>query len=159
MRKFWRGGDPCSPLGRKGTINLQASRILKLALASFVLGAAALPVSAAVPTTRTGAVIATFKVRFKVAPPGNSFVSCSVVLIGSDALSPSDTKTASVAVSGSAATCSLKLFYSWRLASPTSNMTIAYSVSGPEQTSSGTYETIVVPANGTNTKVTLAIVQ
>jgi hypothetical protein len=38
-------------------------------------------------------------------------------------------------------------------------MTIAYSVSGPAQVSSGIYNIITVPANGATTNVAVAIEQ
>jgi hypothetical protein len=82
-----------------------------------------------------------------------------VALIGSDTLAPSDSQFVNATVSGSTATCPLTLHYKWRLSSVATNMTIAYSVSGPAQVSSGIYEIITVPANGVKTTVTVAIQQ
>jgi hypothetical protein len=49
--------------------------------------------------------------------------------------------------------------YRWSLVLATSKMAIAYSVSGPSQSSAGIYSTIPVPANGATTKVAIAISQ
>jgi hypothetical protein len=111
------------------------------------------------PTIVTGTVAAKLTITFVTAPPAGSTVSCNVALIGSDTRAPSDSQFVNAAVSGSTATCTLTLHYKWRLTSVATNMTIAYSVSGPAQVSSGIYNIITVPANGATTNVAVAIEQ
>jgi len=131
---------------------------LRAAVLGFATCAMCWPVSAAT-VTRTGTVAATLKITFTQAPPDGSSVSCAVTLIGSDTNAPTDSKFISAAVSGTGAVCKIALHYKWLLDSATSKMTIAYSVSGPNQTSSGIADVITVPANGTNTHVAIAITQ
>jgi hypothetical protein len=115
-------------------------RILKAALASFAACAMTLPALGQLPppTYVTGSAVATITVSFTVAPPSGSMVSCSLALLSSDPRSPSDSASVSAPVSGSSATCLVTVNYRWRLTTPSSDtMTIAYSVSGPIQSSSG----------------------
>jgi hypothetical protein len=82
-----------------------------------------------------------------------------VTLIGDDVNAPTDSKFTSAAVSGTGAVCKIALHYKWLIESATSKMTIAYSVSGPSQTSSGIADVIPVPAKGTTTTEAIAITQ
>jgi hypothetical protein len=85
-------------------------------------------------------------------------VSCNLALIGSDARAPSDVKFVSAPVSGTSAVCDISLHYERRLISASSNMTIAYTVSGPQQTNSAIYNIIAVP-DGATKRVSVAITQ
>jgi hypothetical protein len=131
-------------------------------IASAVIGGvmsigAALPAQAA--TVRTGVVNATLTITFSPAPPAGSTVSCGVSLIGNDSSAPSDSKSTRASVSSGKATCHIIMRYRWSLVLATSKMAIAYSVSGPSQSSAGIYSTISVPANGATTKIAIAISQ
>ena len=102
------------------------------------------------PVYLTGTASATITVVFGVAPPAGSSVSCSLSLISNDPRAPSDTQNASVTTTGGASViCPLTLNYRWRLTTPASDtMTIAYSVQGPTQSSSGIVNIIPMPADG-----------
>lgn len=130
--------------------------ILRVLSASIASSAVCLP---ALAVDRAGTVVATLTVTFAAAPAAGSRVSCGVALIGDDTHSPADNRSVDVAVVGSKATCKLTIPYKWHLASATSKMSIAYSVSGPRQSSSGIHSVFTVPANGTNTTVAVAISQ
>jgi len=140
---------------------LSRGRTLKAAVASFAAWAMTLPALALPPPIKvTGSAVATITVNFKVAPPSGSTVSCSLLLISNDQRAPSDTQSQDAAVSGSAATCNITLHYKWRLTTPASDtLTIAYSVQGTTQTSSGLYDIIAQPADGTPTIVNIGVVQ
>jgi hypothetical protein len=87
-------------------------------------------------------------------------VSCGLSLISSDQLSPADSNSVTVTVSGATAICPITINYKWRLTTPTSDtMTIAYSVSGPSQSSSGLFDIITQPAEGTVTTLAIGVVQ
>jgi hypothetical protein len=104
------------------------------------------------PTFVTGSASANITVTFTPAPPAGSTVSCSLSLISNDPRGPSDTSSTSAAVSGSSATCQISMHFNWRLTSTSlssDTMTIAYSVAGPSQTSSGLVNIIPMPASGT----------
>jgi hypothetical protein len=131
--------------------------ILKAVVGSLAAWTMISPASAV--TDRTGTVVATLTVTFVSAPPAGSTVSCGVALIGSDTLAPSDSKSVSAPVTNSTAVCKLTVHYKWRVESTTSTMTIAYSASGPIQTSSGIYNIITVPGNGVTTTVAVAVTQ
>ncbi|MGH6839520.1 MAG: hypothetical protein ACREDT_12120 [Methylocella sp.] len=135
--------------------------ILKAAVAGFAACAMALPAMALPPPTIVGGtVVATITVTFKVAPASGSTVVCGLSLISSDQRSPSDTKSKTGTVSGSAATCVVRVHYSWPLTTPASDtMTIAYSVQGPVQTSSGITNIISMPANGAVTTEAIGVTQ
>jgi hypothetical protein len=139
----------------------KASRHIRRAvLASLAACAMSLPASVALADiVRSGTVEASFTIRFTQAPPASSSVSCNLALIGSDALAPSDVKSVSAPVSGTSAVCDVSVPYEWRLKSASSNMTIAYTVSGPQQTSSAIYNIIAVPADGATTVAHVAITQ
>lgn len=102
------------------------------------------------PVYLTGTASATITVAFGTAPPAGSSVSCSLSLISNDPRAPSDTQNASVTTTGGASViCPLTLNYRWRLTTPASDtMTIAYSVQGPTQSSSGIVNIIPMPADG-----------
>jgi hypothetical protein len=136
-------------------------RIVKAAVASFAACAMTLPGLALAAVAKVkGSAVATITVTFKVAPPAGSTVSCSLVLISSDKLSPSDTQSETATVSGSAATCNITMNYKWRLMTPsTDTLTIAYSVQGPVQTSSAIYDVITQPADGTVTTLAIGVIQ
>lgn len=131
-------------------------------VAGLAVGAMTLPALAQqlpAPTTRTGTVAATLTISFVTAPAAGSTVSCSLALLGNDTRSPSDGKFANASVSGSTAVCKIAVHYKWHLSSASSTMTIAYSVTGPTQSSSGIYDTIAMPANGATTTVAVAVTQ
>jgi hypothetical protein len=148
-------------LHREAKRKFPRGRILKAAVASFAACAMALPALAlAPPTIVGGTVVATFTVTFKVAPASGSTVSCSLALISSDQLAPSESKSKTETVSDSTATCKVRVHYSWSLTTPASDtMTIAYSVQGPVQTSTGISNIITMPANGTVTTEAIAVTQ
>ena len=137
---------------------LPGRRILKTGVASLA-AAAAMTLPALAVTDRTGVVVATLTVTFSSTVPAGFKASCSLTLIGNDTLEPSETQTVTAPVSNSRATCKLTVHYSWRLDSVSSGMTIAYSVSGPIQSSSAIFETITVPADGATTNVGVAVQQ
>ena len=122
------------------------------ALALFWAGAASAPALAQTlgpPVYATGHAVATITVTFTAAPPAGSTVSCSLALISSDPRGPSDTNSTSAPVNGSTAVCNITMYYDWRLTSGSNDtMTIAYSVQGPAQSSSGLVGIIAMPANG-----------
>jgi hypothetical protein len=109
--------------------------------------------------TRTGIVAAKITITFAKAPPSGSTVSCGITLISSDTLSPTDSKFTSVKVSGSTATCNLAVSYRWLVNSASSTMSIAYSASGPDQSSSGIARVITLPPSNTTTHVAVAVSQ
>jgi hypothetical protein len=148
-------------LHREAQRKFSRARIVKAALASFAAWAMASPALAlSPPTIVTGTVVATITVTFKVAPASDSTVSCGLALISSDQRGPSDSKSKTETVSGSTATCKVKVHYSWPLTTPSSaTMTIAYSVQGPVQTSAGIIDIISMPANGTVTTEAIGITQ
>lgn len=102
------------------------------------------------PVYLTGTASATITIVFGVAPPSGSNVSCSLSLISNDPRGPSDTQNASVTTSGgNTVICPISLNYRWRLTDPSADtMTIAYSVQGPTQSSSGIVNIIPMPADG-----------
>jgi hypothetical protein len=135
------------------------ARILKATLLTgTLLAASGLPAWAAASTVN-GTVNATINVNFAVAPASGAQVTCTLILVGSDALAPSDTSSVTMTVNGSSASCSLPVRYKWRVQSTTSDMAISYSVSGPARTSSGIFEVLALPPNGTKTKVTIGVAQ
>jgi len=136
---------------------LPGGRILKAVVAS--LAAAAMTSPALAVTDRTGVVVATLTTTFSSTVPAGFLASCSLTLIGNDTLGPSETQTVTASVSNARAVCKLTVHYNWRLDSVSSQMTIAYSASGPIQSSSGVYEVITVPADGTVTNVAVAVLQ
>jgi hypothetical protein len=136
-------------------------RILKAAVASFAAWTMILPGLALAAVAKVkGSAVATITVNFKVAPPSGSTVSCSLELISSDQLGPSDTNSVTATVSGSTATCNITMYYKWRLMTPsTDTLTVAYSVQGPIQTSTALYDIITQPADGTVTTLTIGVIQ
>jgi hypothetical protein len=138
-------------------------RILKAAIASFAACAMTLPALAAAlppPVFVTGSATGTITVTFTVAPPALSTVSCSVSLISNDQRAPADSSTVTAPVSGSTATCVVTVNYRWRLTTPsTDTMTIAYSVQGPVQVSSGLINIIPMPADGTHLSQSFGVTQ
>jgi len=139
-------------------------RILKAAIASFAACAMTLPALAqlASPTFVTGSATGTITVTFTVAPPALSTVSCSVSLISNDPRAPSDSTSVTAPVSGSTATCVVTVNYRWRLTSAnlsTDTMTVAYSVQGPVQVSSGLINIIPMPADGTHLSQSFGVTQ
>jgi hypothetical protein len=140
-------------------------RILKAAIASFAACAMTLPaLAAALPPQVfvTGSATGTITVTFTVAPPALSTVSCSVSLISNDPRAPSDSSSVTAPVSGSTATCVVTVNYRWRLTSAnlsTDTMTIAYSVQGPVQVSSGLINIIPMPADGTHLSQSFGVTQ
>ena len=136
--------------------------ILKGMIASFVVWALSSPALAQLPTAvyATGAIGASMTITFTVAPPSGSTVSCSLALISNDVRAPSDTQSISAPVNGSTATCQILIYYNWRLTVPANDtMTIAYSVQGPVQNSSGIIQIIPIPSNGTQRVFTAAVTQ
>jgi hypothetical protein len=116
----------------------------------------------AAPTYVTGGATATITVTFTAAPPGGSTVSCSLSLISSDPRGPSDTNSTTAAVSGTTAVCNITMHFNWRLTSTSlsaDTMTIAYSVAGPSQTSSGLVNIIPMPANATQLTLNIPVTQ
>jgi hypothetical protein len=149
-------------LHREAKREFPRGRIVKAAVSSFVACAMASPALGQLPppTIVTGTAVATITVTFKVAPSSGSTVSCNLTLISSDKRAPSDTKSKTETVSGSTATCIVKVHYSWPLTTPASDtMTIAYSVQGPVQTSAGITDIISMPANGTVTTLAIGVTQ
>ena len=102
------------------------------------------------PIYLTGAATATITITFGTTPASGSSVSCSLSLISNDPRAPSDTQNASVTTTGgNSVVCPITLNYRWRLTTPSSDtMTIAYSVQGPTQSSSGIVNIIPMPADG-----------
>lgn len=138
--------------------------IMGAAVASLAACAMTLPALAqlAAPTYVTGAANATITVTFTAAPPAGSTLSCSLSLISSDPRGPSDTNSTSASVSGSSAVCQVAVHFNWRLTSTSlssDTMTIAYSVQGPVQTSSGLVNIIPMPANGTQLTLSIPVTQ
>jgi hypothetical protein len=139
--------------------------VLRAVVASVAACAAAVPALAQTyplpaPTYVAGSANATITTTFTVAPAAGSTVSCSLSLISSDARGPSDTNSTSASVSGSTAVCSITMYYYWRLTTPSSDtMTIAYSVQGPVQSSSGLVNIIPQPAAGTALNLTINVTQ
>jgi hypothetical protein len=114
------------------------------------------------PTYVTGGANATITVTFTAAPPAGSTVSCSLSLISSDPRGPSDSNSTSATVSGSTAVCQIAMYYNWRLTSSSlssDTLTIAYSVSGPIQTSSGLVNIIPMPASGSQLNLSIPVTQ
>jgi hypothetical protein len=148
-------------LHREAKCKFPRGRIVTAAVASFVACAMTSPALAlAPPTIVGGTVVATITITFKVAPSSGSTVSCSLSLISSDQRAPSDSKSKTETVSGSTATCIVKVHYSWPLTTPASDtMTIVYSVQGPVQTSAGITNIISMPANGTVTALAIGVTQ
>lgn len=152
-------------LGEEVKRKLSRGRILKAAVASFAACAMTLPSlghTSPLPaaTSVMGSVVATFTITFVVAPPSGSTVSCSLALISSDQRAPSDSNSVSAPVTGSTATCPLTMYYKWRLTTPSSDtMTIAYSVQGPVQVSSGLANIIPMPADGTISTFIIKVTQ
>ena len=128
------------------TRSLLASLAVALALAGPAADRAlALPA----PIYYGGSVSAVITVNFKTPPAAGSTVSCSLSLISNDARGESDSNGATAAVSGSQAICSVTIPYKWALTTPNADtMTMAYSVQGPVQYSSGIFNIIVMPAAG-----------
>jgi hypothetical protein len=138
----------------------------KLRAAAAFAGIAACGITApalgqlAAPVYVTGGATATITVTFTAAPPAGSTVSCSLSLISSDPRGPSDTNSTSAPVSGSSAICQITMHFNWRLTSGSSDtMTIAYSVAGPVQTSSGLVNIIPMPASGTQLNLNIPVTQ
>jgi hypothetical protein len=143
--------------------NGHRGRILKAAAASFAACAMTLPALGQLlpgAVFVTGTAVATITVTFTGAPPSGSTVSCSLSLISNDQRAPSDTQSISAPVSGTTAICNITMNYKWRPTTPASDtMTIAYSVQGPVQNSSGITNIIPMPANGTTKIITIAVTQ
>jgi hypothetical protein len=148
-------------LHRQAKFKFPRGRIVKAAVASIVAYAMASPALALPPPTIVGGtVVATITVTFKVAPAPGSTVSCSVSLISSDQRAPSDTKSKTGTGSGATEICKVRVHYSWPLTTPASDtLTIAYSVEGPIQTTSGLFDVISMPANGTVTTLAIGVTQ
>lgn len=136
--------------------------MIKAAIAGLSACAVALPALAqlAGPVYVTGSAAATITVTFTAAPPSGSTVSCSLSLISSDQRGPSDTNSTTASVNGSSAVCRIQMYFRWRLSVPANDtMTIAYSVNGPSQTSSGLVNIIPMPASGTALNLNVGVTQ
>jgi hypothetical protein len=136
----------------------QTGKGVRILLAAL-LGAATAGAADAAPVVRAGTVTGFITVTFATAPGAGTRVSCALSLVGDDALNPTDSKFTSVAVNGTTATCRVPVRYKWTVNNPASHMTIAYSVSGPTQSSSGIAKVIPLPANNANFGVSVAINQ
>jgi len=133
----------------------QTSKALVLAGGILVLtGSAAWAV-----TNVSGTIQGTINVNFATAPASGTQITCTLILIGSDTLAPTESNSVTVTVGGTTASCSVPVRYKWRVQNPNSNMAISYSVSGPTRTSSGIFDVIQMPANGTKTNVTIGVAQ
>ena len=101
------------------------------------------------PVYLTGTANATITITFGTAPASGTSVSCSLSLISNDPRAPSDTQnTSETTTGGNSVVCPIALNYRWRLTTPASDtMTIAYSVQGPTQSSSGIVNIIPMPAD------------
>ena len=87
-----------------------------------------------------------------------SQLTCTLSITGDDALTPSDSISIPLTVSGNSGTCNLSMSYLWHVVNPKSHITISYSVqtigidTQGHQTitrlSSGGVEKKVLPANG-----------
>lgn len=124
---------------------------------ALALGVTTAPSFAA--ATRTGIVAGKITITFAKAPPSGSSVSCALSLISDDTLSPTDANSTSAKINGTTAVCTFSMHYRWVVNSATSHMTIAYSVSGPSQSSSGISRIITLPANNATTHVAIAVDQ
>jgi hypothetical protein len=114
------------------------------------------------PTFVTGGANAMITVTFTVAPPAGSTVTCSLSLISNDPRGPSDTNSTGAAVNGSTATCQISMHFNWRLSAASlanDQMTIAYSVAGPSQTSSGLTNIIPMPPSGSMLTLNIPVTQ
>jgi hypothetical protein len=141
-RKFLRG-----LIGRAAAASVAACAMTLPALAQL-----------ASPTYVTGSANATFT----AAPAAGSTVSCSLSLISNDPRGPSDTNSGSAPVSGSTATCQITMYFRWRLTSSSissDTMTVAYSVQGPVQSSSGLVNIIPMPPDGTGVNLNIGVTQ
>lgn len=130
-----------------------------LAAAAACFWAAALNPAPTWAAVLGGTINAKVTVNFVTAPPAGSTVSCGLALISNDSHAPNDSLSQTATVSGATAVCSFLMHYKWVLASTSSTLTIAYSVSGPVQTSSALYTTIPIPPNGTTIPVTIVVIQ
>jgi hypothetical protein len=138
---------------------------LRAVVTSFAACAMTLPALAqlASPTYVTGSAVANITVTFTVAPPAGSTVSCTLSLSSNDPRGPAESQTTSASVSGSTALCSITMYYRWRLTSSSissDTMTIAYSVQGPVQSSSGLVNIVPMPPDGAATgPMTIGVTQ
>ncbi len=155
--------DARSSLHGEAKRKISRGLILKAVAASFAACAMTLPALALdAPTYVTGSTALTITVTFTVAPPTGSTVSCSLALLSNDPRGPSDSASVTSTVSGSTAICTVTANYRWRLTSTslsTDTMTIAYSVQGPVQVSSGLVNIVPMPANGTHLSQSFGVTQ
>jgi len=136
---------------------LSARNLKAMLLVGMVFALGSSPGKAA--TNMAGTIQGTINVNFASAPATGTQVTCTLILVGSDTLAPSDTSSVTVTVNGSSASCNVPVRYKWRVQNTNSNMAISYSVSGPTRTSSGIFDVIQMPANGTKTNVTIGVAQ
>jgi hypothetical protein len=148
-------GSVSSPVSKRHSVNVRGrGAVLTFAIAACALAgiAADRAWALAAPTYYSGTVTAAITVTFKVAPVAGSTVSCGLSLVSNDARGPSESGSITAAVSGSQAICNMSIHYKWALTTPTADtMRIVWSVQGPAQYSSATYDVITMPATGSAT--------
>lgn len=114
-------------------------------------------------TTYTGKFVVNFTITISSSVPTGTTIACDVgVLVIDVAGDISDDLSVTATRSGSTATCSVTLPYSWNVTAATDTVYVSYDVSAPPQplTSTSTYprrytahpiSKITVPANGATT--------
>jgi hypothetical protein len=114
-------------------------------------------------TTYTGKFVVNFTITISSSVPTSDTIACDVDVIVIDASGDiTDDLSVSATRSGSTATCSVTIPYSWAVTSTTDAVYVAYDVSAPPQplVSSSTFPRrysahpiakITVPANGATT--------
>jgi len=110
----------------------------------------------------------TFNISVKSSIPSTETIACvfdAVVFGDSSGKSVTDSMTVAATRSGATATCKLKMFYSWPLASPTTDLvSLDYEIVAgefvspalPLRISTQTLSSIKVPALGATTTMTIA---
>jgi hypothetical protein len=124
-------------------------------------------VAQAATSTFTGSFTLTFNITVKPGLPATGYpINCSATVtpIDSSGLTYSDSKTVLGARSGSTATCSITIYYSWNLANASAMVLTQYEVTAigsgtslVDRFSIGSLPTIVLPANGGSSSRTVNV--
>lgn len=119
-------------------------------------------------TVYTGKIVVNFTITITSAIPTTTAIACNVNAVVVDSTGElTDSLATSATRSGSTATCSVTIPYSWSISSTSDLVSIAYDVSAPPQPnvasspfprrySAHPVATITIPANGATTTYAIA---
>src|ERR1700753_356233 len=118
---------------REGAMKI-SSVIAGLMAASAIVGTASIGYAAAAGGIG-GKVTLPIAIAFVTAPASTfqsqfSSLSCTMTLTSDDVLTPVDTVSVPVKISGTTATCNLTLSYLWHVVNAKSHMTVSFAVTG-----------------------------